>query len=99
MKGLSDIIKQNPLVMDKRRYISLEWQEYAYRLALELEDLPHRSLYMRLAKTHDRALLETARLFVHGRQANSKAKLFMWKLKNIKDMMKNNAAEKDKSTG
>lgn len=86
MKDLKDILKGYQIDTDKRRYISLEWQDYAYRLALELDDVAHKAIYMRLSKTTDRALLETARIFVKGSvMAKNKGRLFMWKLKKLKE--------------
>jgi len=71
--------------LDKKKYISQEWQEYAYRLAMFLNDLRHKSLYMRLAKNTPRALLEAAKNFVtDAYQVKNKARLFMWKLKELK---------------
>lgn len=69
---------------DKGGYITKEFQDYAYRLACELDDLPHKSLYMRLAKNTNRSILEAARTFVLDANAKSKAKLFMWKIKELK---------------
>ena len=71
--------------------ISREWQDFAYRMALELDDLSHKSLYMRLAKKgEDRPLLERALAFVtDADSARSKAKLFMWKLKQLREEQKN----------
>ncbi|MDZ7586141.1 MAG: hypothetical protein U0946_00160 [Patescibacteria group bacterium] len=70
---------------DKKKYISQEFQDYAYRLAVFLDDLGHKSLYMRLAKNTPRAMLEQAKNFVtDAYQVKNKAKLFMWKLKEIK---------------
>lgn len=70
---------------DKAKYISQEFQDYGYRLACDLNDLAHKSLYMKLAKKEDRALLEQARRFViDATTAKSKAKLFMWKLNQLK---------------
>ena len=69
---------------DKGGYITQEFQDYAYRLAVTLQDLEHKSLYMRLAKKYDRGMLERALTFVSDSQARSKAKLFMWKLKELK---------------
>jgi hypothetical protein len=68
----------------KNKYVSREFQDYGYRLAMELDDHAHASLYIRLAKTVNRGLLETARRFVIDSQAKSKAKLFMWKLKELR---------------
>ncbi len=70
---------------DKGGYITQEFQDFGYRLAVELNDLKHKSLYMRLAKTEDRILLERSLSFVADAQsARSKARLFMWKLKQLK---------------
>jgi hypothetical protein len=67
------------------KYISQEFQDFGYRLALELDDLKHKSLYIKLAKNEDRGLLEAARRFViDADHARSKGRLFMWKLKELK---------------
>ena len=69
---------------DKGGYITQEFQDYGYRLAVELDDLKHKSLYMRLAKQLDRSILERARSFIKDAAAKSKAKLFMWKVKQLR---------------
>ena len=75
---------------DKKKYISREWQDYAYRLAVALEDLKNKSLYMKLAKETPRAWLEEAKNFVKDAyEVKSKARLFMWKLKEIRKEKKN----------
>lgn len=81
---LSSILDKYEVDQDKQRRISREWQDYAYRLALELDDKEHTSLYMRLCKNTPRPVLEEARVFVKGSMAKSKAKLFMWKVKKLK---------------
>lgn len=74
---------------DKQRRISREWQDYAYRLALELGDTEHTSLYMRMCKNTPRYILEEALIFVKGAsKVRSKAKLFMWKVKQIREEKK-----------
>lgn len=70
---------------DKGGYITQEFQDYGYRLAVELDDLKHKALYIKMAKTIERSILEQARSFVLDAQAKSKAKLFMWKVKSIKN--------------
>lgn len=81
---IGDIISKYKLE-DKDKYVSREFQKYAYDLAVELDDLPHKSLYMRLAKVTPRILLERARSFVKdATNAKSKGKLFMWKLQQLK---------------
>jgi hypothetical protein len=70
---------------DTDKYVSQEFQKYAYELAKELGDMEHKSLYMKLAKTNSRGLMETARGFVKDAlNARNKGKLFMWKLGELK---------------
>lgn len=70
---------------DKGGYISQEFQDFGYRLAIELNDLKHKSLYMKLAKKEPRAMLERALSFVKDAEtAKSKARLFMWKLGQLR---------------
>ena len=69
----------------KGKYISREWQDYAYRLAVELGDIKNKSLYMKLAKETGRGLLEQARTFVKdANKVKSRARLFMWALAKLK---------------
>lgn len=81
---------------EDKGYITQEFQDYGYRLALELDDLSHKSLYIRLAKTNSRAWLEQARAFVSDAKALSKPKLFMWKLKQLR-LASQATSEKPKS--
>jgi hypothetical protein len=70
---------------EENKYISREFQDYGYHLAEELQDLAHKALYFKLAKETPRALLEKARNFVKDAyQVKNPARLFMWKLKNLK---------------
>ena len=70
---------------DTGKYISREFQDYGYRLAVELNDERNKSLYIKLAKEVDRSLLEQARTFVKDTtQVRSRGKLFMWKLQQLK---------------
>lgn len=71
--------------LDKKKYITQEFQDYGYRLAMELHDEKNKSLYIKLSKVEDRALLERARTFVKdANNVKSKAKLFMWALKKLR---------------
>ncbi len=82
-KSLFDLLSKYDL--DKKKYISQEWQDYAYRLAIALDDLTHKSLYMRLAKNTPRAQLEEAKNWVKDAyNVKNKARLFMWKVKDLK---------------
>ena len=82
MKSIKQILEEkNPV--DKNKYISREYQDYGYRLAAELGDLSHKSLYIKLAKTIDRSILEQCKRFVIDSNADNMGALFMWKLKEI----------------
>lgn len=74
---------------DKGKYITKEFQDYGYRLSCELNDENNKSLYIKLAKEVDRNLLEKARNFIKdASNVKSKARLFMWKLKQLKEEKK-----------
>jgi uncharacterized circularly permuted ATP-grasp superfamily protein len=82
-KSLGEIISE--FDWDKDKYISREFQDYGYRLAKELNDLEHKSLYIKLAKELPRKLLQQARNFVKdATNVKNPAKLFMWKLTQLK---------------
>lgn len=84
MQKISDLLGKYKLE-DTDKYVSREFQKYAYDLAVELGDLPHKSLYMKLAKETPRMFLERARSFVKdATNAKSKGRLFMWKLAQLK---------------
>lgn len=71
--------------VDKKKYITQEFQDYGYRLAMELGDERNKSLYIKLAKEVDRVLLEKARTFVKDASSvRSRAKLFMWALTKLR---------------
>lgn len=83
VRSLGGLLKDYKLE-DKGGHITREFQDFGYRLAMELDDEKHKSLYMRLAKTVDRGLLERALSFVRDANAKSPARLFMWKLKDLR---------------
>ena len=83
---ISDVLKKYKIEEDK--YVSREFQQYGYDLATELGDMSHKALYIKRAKTYPRSLLENARTFVKDSNANSKGRLFMWKLKQLKEVEK-----------
>ncbi len=83
MKKVSEILKSRKFGRDYR--CSHEFQAYGNRLAEELGDKKHRTLYIKLAKTEDRNLLEEARVSVlNSKKATTKGRLFMWKLGQLK---------------
>lgn len=82
MQTVGDILTRfNPL---EDKYISREFQAYGYYLAEQLGDLKHKSLYIRLAKTLPRAVLEKSLSYVKDADVRNKGALFMWKLKELK---------------
>lgn len=71
--------KKNP------KNIAYEFQDFGVRLAHELNDTKRKSFYIKLAKEHPRQTLERARDYALGySKARSKAKIFMWFLKEGK---------------
>ena len=82
MQSVRDILKKfNPL---EDKYVSREFQTFGINLANKLGDERRKGLYMKLAKTLPRAILEEALRFVVDANARNKAALFMWKLKELK---------------
>jgi hypothetical protein len=82
MQKVGTILSKFNPVEDK--YISREFQAYGIYLSETLGDYKHKALYIRLAKTVPRAILEKALSFVKDARANNKAKLFMWKMKELR---------------
>lgn len=91
MKKIGTILKNYDPKIDK--HISREFQSYGIHLAEELDDYKHKGLYIRLAKTHDRNLLEKAFSFTVDSNARNKGALFMWKLKELKNLDKQTSSK------
>jgi hypothetical protein len=75
----------------RKKYVKNEFQAYGLDLAKELDDWKNKSLYLRLAKTLPREILEKARYFVKDQNPGAiktPYKLFMWKLKELKKSQK-----------
>lgn len=87
MKKIGSILEKYDPKVDK--YVSREFQTYGIFLAEEFNDTKHKGLYIKLAKTTHRSILEKAYSFVIDSNAKNKGALFMWKLKQIKDEEKN----------
>ncbi len=88
MKSVASILRSHDFLEAREKagkHISREFQDYAYRLASDLGDLPHKGIYMKLAKTVDRSLMEQAAVFAleYFNEPN-KGKLFMWKLSTLR---------------
>jgi hypothetical protein len=84
MKQIAKIIEDTQN-QKRAKNISREFQLFGVYLAESLDDTKHYSLYIKLAKTYDRGMLEEALSFVKGSTTvKSKGRLFMWKLKQLK---------------
>ena len=87
---LTDIlIKFNPT---EDKYISREFQSYGIYLSEQLNDYKHKALYIKLAKTTHRSLLEKALSYTKDAKVEKKGALFMWKLNKLNEDAKKNAA-------
>ena len=83
MQSIGSLLKDWDI--NKKKYLTQEFQDYGLRLAKELNDEGRKSLYIKLAKEIPRRLLEEAMTFVKdASNVRSKARLFMWKLKQLK---------------
>ena len=94
MQSVGSVLKKFNPIEDK--YISREFQSYGIYLSEMLHDHKHKSLYIKLAKTVHRSILEKALSYCKDARTDTPTKgaLFMWKMKQLKDGLKN---DKNKS--
>ena len=89
MQSIKQVLNKFDPTKDK--YISREFQSFGVHLAESLDDMKHKSLYIKLAKTVHRSLLEKALSFAIDSTARNKGALFMWKLQQLKKNIKSEA--------
>jgi hypothetical protein len=82
MQSIKSVLTKFNPTTDK--YISREFQTFGIHLAESLNDYKHKSLYIKLAKTVHRSVLEEALSFSIDSNATNKGALFMWKLKELR---------------
>lgn len=82
MQSIKSVLTKFNPTTDK--YVSREFQTFGLHLAESLNDYKHKSLYIKLAKTVHRSILEEALSFSIDSNATNKGALFMWKLKELK---------------
>lgn len=83
MKKVSQILKNfNPT---KDKYISRDFQAFGIYLAEEMEDYKNKGMWIKLAKSNHRSILEKSLSFVKDSNADNKIALFLWKMKQIKN--------------
>ena len=87
MQSIKSVLNKFNPTTDK--YVSREFQTFALHLADSLDDYKHKGIYMRLAKTVHRSILERALSFAIDSKADNKGALFMWKLKELHQTAKN----------
>ncbi|MEN9407614.1 MAG: hypothetical protein RLZZ455_830 [Candidatus Parcubacteria bacterium] len=89
MQSIKQVLtKFNP---QNDKYISREFQLFGIKLAEDLDDYKHKSLYIKLSKTVHRSILEKALSFAVDSTAKNKGALFMWKLKELRSGSKKSA--------
>lgn len=93
--SVSSILDKYKIDESKQKRVSREWQDYAYRLAVALDDVAHTPIYMKVVKNTPRDQVERAKSFVMDAGARSKGKMFMWKLKQIKEEEKGRGDQGD----
>lgn len=83
-QSLRDVLTKYVLE-DKGGHITREFQDYGYRLACEMGEENRRGMYIKLAKTVDRGILERARTFVlDAPHVDNRGRLFMWAVGKLK---------------
>lgn len=92
MQSIKSVLDRFNPTTDK--YISREFQSFGIHLAEELDDYKHKSLYIKLAKTVHRSILEKALAFCIDSNAKNKGALFMWKLKELRKDEKQQSVSK-----
>ena len=86
MKSIKQAISEAKF-KDRPKNISQEFQMYGVYLAESLEDTNRYGLYIKLAKEVDRKILDEALTFTKEYySAKSKARIFMWKLKELRSL-------------
>jgi hypothetical protein len=86
MQSIKSVLNKFNPTTDK--YVSREFQTFGLHLADSLNDYKHKSLYIKLAKTVHRSVLEEALSFSIDSNATNKGALFMWKLKELRKQEK-----------
>lgn len=99
MQSAKSILLNNPLTTNSqeapKRRAKNEFQAYAYKLAHDLNDLDHLKIYLVLAKKVERPLMEQAYSYVSDSNTEDRGKLFLWKLKKIREQIERERNKKN----
>jgi hypothetical protein len=89
MEKIDKLILKRLDAEEHHRYITQEFQDYGYRLSVDLGEVSRKAMYIKMAKNKPRELLERARSYVIDYpQAKNKGKLFLWKVKELENAAK-----------
>jgi hypothetical protein len=80
----ANLKEQNFVKPEVNKYISRPEQLLALRVAKELGDEKHKTLYLHLCKHLKAGLIEQALGFVSDAQARDRGRLFSWKIKQLR---------------
>lgn len=94
MQSIKSVLNKFNPTTDK--YVSREFQTFGLHLAESLNDYKHKSLYIKLAKTVHRSILEQALSFAIDSNAKNKGALFMWKLKELRGNQRSKIKDQSK---
>lgn len=84
MKSIKTAIDETKF-KNRPKNLTKEFQTFGVYLAESLDDTKHYSLYIKLAKEVNRGILEESLNYAKGYySAKSKAKVFMWRLKQLR---------------
>ena len=82
-KDTTTLMPEVVAAQEKNRYVSTPEQLRALQLCRELDDPEHKIYYLSLCKRLKPEIIDAAISFVSDAQARSKAKLFMWQVKQL----------------
>ncbi len=83
------LFPDTPIQTSKKSRISKEYQSYGLYLTRLLNDQKHKNLYIKMAKNIERGILERAVSFISdANTVENKARLFMWKVKELRKEQK-----------
>jgi hypothetical protein len=104
MESIKDLLKTDEKyantskLVDKHKYVTTEFQDYGYRIAMKLGEQKRISLYIKVAKDKPRALVEQAYSFaIDYPNARNRGRLFMWKLKELEKDYEDRKKEQEES--
>ncbi|QQR93359.1 hypothetical protein IPJ91_02785 [bacterium] len=92
MKKISSIISSSnsgfitQKILQEKKYLKYDFQKLGVEIATKLDDLSHKSLYIKLCKVTDEKLIREAFDFAidYNLKSGNRGKIFMWKLKELR---------------